>query len=208
MADKEIPKLVEPIFKDLDERILGRAAVSLTEEEKKHLVDIVKKTIQCVLDGEKTPDFQTASEILKENRGAFVTLKKNGRLRGCIGYIEAKRPLYETVREMAVASAFNDPRFPPLRRDELKHLALEISVLAPLKIIKSIEEIEVGVHGIYIVKGYHSGLLLPQVAVEHEWDKLTFLRETCCKARLLPDAWKEEDAKIYVFSANIFGGQW
>ncbi len=182
--------------------------MTLTEEEKNSLIDIVKKTIQCKLDGKKTPAFKAGSETLKEKRGAFVTLKKDGRLRGCIGYIEAKRHLYETVQEMAVASAFNDPRFPPLTRDELQHLTLEISVLTPLKIIKNIEEIEVGVHGIYIVKGYRSGLLLPQVAREYEWDRLTFLEETCCKAGLSPNTWKEKDTKIYVFSANVFGRRW
>ncbi len=182
--------------------------MDLTEEDKNALADIVKKTIQCKLDGIRPPVFQAGSETLKEKRGAFVTLKKNRHLRGCIGYIEARRPLYEAVREMAIASAFNDPRFPPLRRDELPHLTLEISVLTPLKIIKKIEEIEIGVHGIYVVKGYRSGLLLPQVAIEYEWDSLTFLEETCCKAGLSPEAWKEEDTKIYVFSANVFGRNW
>jgi AmmeMemoRadiSam system protein A len=184
------------------------AAMDLTEEDKNTLAYIVKKTIQCKLDQKILPVFQVVSEPVKENRGAFVTLKKNGRLRGCIGYIEAKRPLYETVREMAIASAFNDPRFPPLKRDELPHLTLEISVLTPLKLIKEIEEIEIGVHGLYIVRGYRSGLLLPQVAIEYKWDSLTFLEETCCKAGLSPEAWKEEDTKIYIFSANVFGRHW
>jgi AmmeMemoRadiSam system protein A len=182
--------------------------MALTEEEKNDLIDIVKKTIQCKLDGKKTPAFKAGSETLKEKRGAFVTLKKDARLRGCIGYIEAKRPLYETVQEMAIASAFNDPRFPPLTRDELQHLTLEVSVLTPLKIIKNIEEIEVGLHGIYIVKGYRSGLLLPQVALEYGWDRLTFLEETCRKAGLSQDTWKEKDTKIYVFSADVFGRRW
>lgn len=180
----------------------------LTEKEKNVLIDILKKTIQCKLDGEIAHEFQVESETLQEKRGAFVTLKKDGRLRGCIGYIEAKKPLYRTVEEMAIASAFNDPRFAPLKRDELKHLTLEISVLSPLKIIKDIEEIKVGVHGLYIVKDYRSGLLLPQVAIEHKWDRLTFLEETCYKAGLSPNAWKDQDTKIYIFSADVFGRHW
>jgi len=182
--------------------------VVLRDEEKDVLVDIVKKTIQCKLDGKRSPGFQTESETLKEKSGAFVTLKKDGRLRGCIGYIEAKKPLYKTIEEMAIAAAFNDPRFPPLMRDELERLTLEISVLTPLKIIKNISEIVVGVHGIYIEISNRSGLLLPQVAIEYKWDVWTFLEETCCKAGLSPDAWKDEDTKIYIFSADVFGRHW
>ena len=180
----------------------------LKEKEKKTLIEIIKSTIQSKLDGRATPDFELGSEILKEKRGAFVTLKKDGCLRGCIGYIEAKKPLYKTIEEMAIASAFNDPRFPPLRRDELKYLTLEISVLSPLKVIHDIQEIDVGVHGIYIVKKHCSGLLLPQVATEYKWDRLTFLEETCCKAGLSPNAWKEKETKTYIFSADVFGEHW
>jgi AmmeMemoRadiSam system protein A len=182
--------------------------MALAEEEKRVLIDIVKKAIQCRIDGKEAPDFQVDSETLKEKRGVFVTLRKKRSLRGCIGYIESKHPLHETVQEMAVASAFNDPRFPPLERDELMHLTIELSVLNPLTIIKDIEEIKVGVHGIYIVNGYLSGLLLPQVAIEHKWDNVTFLEETCRKAGLSPDAWKEKDTKIYVFSADVFSQHW
>ena len=176
----------------------------LTETEKKTLIDIVKKTIECKLTGKKTPEFNIDSEVLKEKKGAFVTLKKNENLRGCIGYIEAIKPLYKTVAEMAIAAAFNDPRFPPLNPDELRDVTLEISVLSPLKIINDIREIEVGIHGLYITKGFHSGLLLPQVATEYKWDRLTFLEETCNKAGLHPNAWKDKDTKIYIFSADVF----
>jgi uncharacterized protein len=182
--------------------------MDLKEEEKKILFNIVKQTIQCELNGTKAPEFQLESETLKEKRGGFVTLKKNGQLRGCIGYIEAMHPLYRTIEEMAVAAAFNDPRFSPLRHDELEHLTVEISVLSPLTIIKNIEEINVGEHGIYIVRGYRSGLLLPQVAIEYKWDRLTFLEETCYKANISPNAWREKDTKIYIFSANIFSYHW
>lgn len=176
----------------------------LTEAEKKTLVNIVKKSIECKLTGKNVPEFNIDSEVLKEKKGAFVTLRKNENLRGCIGYIEARKPLYKTVSEMAIAAAFNDPRFPPLKSNELKDVTLEISVLSPLKKVDDINEIEVGVHGLYITKGFHSGLLLPQVATEYRWDRLTFLEETCHKAGLHSDAWKDEGTNIYIFSADVF----
>jgi len=176
----------------------------LTDVDRRTLFDIVKTAIKCKLTGKDIPEFHIDSEVLKEKKGAFVTLKKHGNLRGCIGYIEARKPLYKTVADMAIAAAFNDPRFPPLRSDELAHVTLEISILSPLKEIKDINEIEVGVHGLYITKGYNSGLLLPQVATQYKWDSLTFLEETCYKAGLHPDAWKDKDTKIYIFSADVF----
>ena len=176
----------------------------LTDLEKKSLIDIARTTIECKLKGRDVPELHPELEILKQKSGAFVTLKKHGRLRGCIGYIEARKPLYKTVSEMAIAAAFNDPRFPPLKPDELMHITLEISVLSPLKEIKDIKEIEIGIHGLYITKGYDSGLLLPQVATEYKWDSLTFLEETCYKAGLRPNAWKDKDTRIYIFSADVF----
>jgi AmmeMemoRadiSam system protein A len=176
----------------------------LTELEKKSLIDIAKTTIEGRLTGKGISEPHVESEVLKQKSGAFVTLKKHGRLRGCIGYIEARKPLYKTVAEMAMAAAFNDPRFPPLKPEELTHITLEISALSPLKEIKDIKEIEVGIHGLYITKGYNSGLLLPQVATEYKWDSLTFLKETCYKAGLHPDAWKDKDTRIYIFSADVF----
>jgi len=176
----------------------------LTDVDRRTLFDIVKTAIKCKLTGKDIPEFHIDSEVLKEKKGAFVTLKKHGNLRGCIGYIEARKPLYKTVADMAIAAAFNDPRFPPLRSDELTHVTLEISILSPLKEIKDINEIEVGIHGLYITKGYNSGLLLPQVATQYKWDSLTFLEETCYKAGLRPDAWKDKDTKIYIFSADVF----
>lgn len=176
----------------------------LTDVGKRSLIDIARTAIKCKLTGRDIPELHIELEVLKQKSGAFVTLKKHGLLRGCIGYIEAREPLYKTVAEMAVAAAFNDPRFPPLKPDELAHIKLEISVLSPLKEIKDIKEIELGVHGLYITKGYYSGLLLPQVATEYKWDSLTFLEETCYKAGLRPDAWKDKDTRIYIFSADVF----
>lgn len=179
----------------------------LSQGERKALIEHARRSIECRIQGKPLPDLAPASAALKEKRGAFVTLKKNGRLRGCIGYIEARKPLYQAVSEMALAAAFNDPRFPPLKREELPELDIEISVLTPLKKIKDIHEIEVGKHGLYVVKGFHSGLLLPQVATEYRWDRLTFLQETCYKAGLPADAWRDKDTDIYIFSAEVFGSR-
>ena len=180
--------------------------MGLTGAEKSRLLEIARDTIECRLAGKKLPEFHALESItLKEKRGAFVTLQKHGQLRGCIGFIDAKKPLYTTIEEMALAAAFNDPRFPPLSRKELKNISIEISVLTPLKEIKDINEIEVGVHGIYIVNGLYSGLLLPQVATRYKWDRTAFLEETCHKAGLPSNTWKDQNARIYIFSADIFG---
>lgn len=176
----------------------------LTAEEKEALLRIARESIRAELEGKTLP--KTGEQgALEEKRGAFVSLKKRGRLRGCIGFIEARKPLARTVEEMAVAAAFQDPRFSPLRREELKDLHLEISVLTPLHRVGDVSEIEIGTHGLYIRKGGRSGLLLPQVATEWRWDRDTFLRETCCKAGLAPDAWRDPETEIYVFAADVFG---
>ena len=133
----------------------------------------------------------------------FVTLTRHGRLRGCIGYLKAVKPLLAAVQEMATAAAFHDPRFPALREEELADLELEISVLSPMHLIKNIDEIEVGRHGLYLERGSFQGLLLPQVATQYGWDRLTFLRQTCLKAGLDPDAWQDPATRIFVFTADI-----
>lgn len=178
--------------------------LGLTEEEKKVLHHIAKTVIEHKAKGKPVPDFKIDSPILKENRGAFVTIHKKGQLRGCIGYIEGHGPLHRTIEEMAEAAAFRDPRFTPVKEKELPELDLEISVLTPLKRINDVSEIQVGKHGIYIKKGWYSGLLLPQVATEYGWDRQTFLEHTCQKAGLPSNSWKEKDTEIYIFSADIF----
>jgi AmmeMemoRadiSam system protein B/AmmeMemoRadiSam system protein A len=178
--------------------------LGLNEEEKKTLHHIAKTVIENKARGKGVPEFKIESPILKENRGAFVTIHKKGQLRGCIGYIEGHGPLHKTIEEMAEAAAFRDPRFTPVKEKELPELELEISVLTPLKRIMDVKEIQVGKHGIYIKKGWYSGLLLPQVATEYGWDRLTFLDHTCQKAGLPSNAWKEKDTEIYIFSADIF----
>jgi len=104
-----------------------------------------------------------------------------------------------------LSASLNDPRFPPLTEEELRDIDIEISVLSPLKEIQDVSEIEVGRHGIYITRGYQSGVLLPQVATEYGWDRETFLQHTCQKAGLPPDAWKQEGTKIEIFDAQVFG---
>ncbi len=178
--------------------------LGLGVEDKKVLHHIAKTIIENRAKGKPVPEFKVEAPILRENRGAFVTIQKKGQLRGCIGYIEGRGPLHKTIEEMAEAAAFRDPRFTPVREKELPELEIEISVLTPLQKITDVNEIEVGKHGIYIKKGWNSGLLLPQVATDYGWDRLTFLEHTCQKAGLPLNAWKERNTEIYIFSADIF----
>jgi len=177
----------------------------LNKEEKKKLMAIARASIIEAVTGKKQDEVKVTEERLKENCGAFVTIKKHGKLRGCIGYIIAVKPLYETVKDVAASAAINDYRFSPVKEEELEKLELEISALTPLKPIKSIQEIEVGKHGLYIKKGFNSGLLLPQVPIEYGWDRDTFLEHTCQKAGLPIDAWKDKSTEISIFSAEVFG---
>ncbi|MBW2039844.1 MAG: AmmeMemoRadiSam system protein A [Deltaproteobacteria bacterium] len=178
--------------------------LGLNKEEKRILHEIARTVIWNKASGKKVSEFKVKSKRLKEPRGAFVTINKHGALRGCIGYVRGIKPLYKAVEEMAAAAAFNDPRFPPVTKKELKDLDIEISVLTPLKQIDDTNEIEVGKHGIFIERGFCSGLLLPQVATEYGWDRETFLEQTCFKAGLARHAWKDKETKIYIFSADIF----
>lgn len=177
--------------------------MAFSEKEKEQLKEIAKNAIESVLFGKSEEAFKPGDN-LKEKGGAFVTVKKKGDLRGCIGYIRAVLPIFETVKEAAIQAAFHDPRFNPVDRKEWADIDIEISVLTPLQKIKDIKEIEVGKHGLYIEKGYNSGLLLPQVATEYSWDRRTFLEHTCDKAGLRKDEWKSKDATIYIFSADVF----
>jgi AmmeMemoRadiSam system protein A len=182
----------------------GTNAMNLTEADKNLLLTQARASIEAHLRDQSVPPVTDPSPILGERRGAFVSLHRQGRLRGCIGYLDAVKPLLATVKEMAAAAAFHDPRFRPLAPEELADLEIEISVLSPMQLIKSTDEIEVGKHGLYVVQGVCRGLLLPQVATEYKWDRLDFLKQTCCKAGLPPDAWKEPSTKIYTFTADVF----
>jgi len=143
-------------------------------------------------------------EALDLKRGLFVTLKIDDQLRGCIGLIKAREPLYEAVAEMAQAAAFDDPRFPALSSDEFERLEYEISVLSPLKRVHDLSEVRVGRDGLMIKLDLHSGLLLPQVATEYGWNARQFLEQTCLKAGLPKDSYKDKFAEIYRFEADVF----
>jgi hypothetical protein len=178
----------------------------LTSSDKKTLLELARQSIADGLKG-KSPELEASKYkgILTEKRGAFVTLTIDGDLRGCIGYIRAVKPLYETIAEMAAQAAFHDPRFTPLTAKEFAKIQVEISVLTPMILVADPGEIQVGRDGLFIVKGYASGLLLPQVAVDYGWDRNTFLDQTCLKAGLPPGTWKQKDTEIYKFQADIFG---
>ncbi len=178
---------------------------TLTVEEKHELLCIARKAVKAAIAGEIYVPQKPASANLETNAGAFVTLKEKGELRGCIGLIEGRYPLYRVVAEMAEKSAMCDPRFESVRADEFENLQVEISVLSPLKAINSVEEVEVGRHGLVVEKGFYRGLLLPQVATENNWTRKEFLENTCVKAGLAKESYKDPDVHLYVFSAEVFG---
>lgn len=179
--------------------------IKLTDNEKKELLNIARKTLEYKFSKKDLNEISTSEKRLYElKHGCFVTLKKSGHLRGCIGTFVSKNNLVENVKNMALASAFEDPRFSKVTVDELKEITIEISVLYPLIKIKDINEIEVGRDGLYIVYGYYHGVLLPQVAVEYGWDREEFLSHTCIKAGLPKDAWRKLNLDIYRFEGEIF----
>ena len=180
----------------------------LSATDKSQLLELAYQAIADRLAGQEFyPDSAKYGGVLAEERGAFVTLTIDGYLRGCIGYIKAVKPLYLTVAEMAVQAAFYDPRFPPLTKSEFEDVDIEISVLTPMTLVDNPQDIIVGKDGLYIIRGYNSGLLLPQVPVENDWDRDTFLDQVCLKAGLPPQTWKGKDTQLYKFQADIFGGK-
>ena len=173
-----------------------------SQAERRLLLNLAREAICASLE-QRQLDLIPPSEHLAEHRGAFTTLHIDGELRGCVGYVFPQYSLYRTIAETAVAAAFDDPRFAALRKDEYPKLEYEISVLSPVTTIDA-EDVEVGKHGLVITYGSRRGLLLPQVPVEHGWDREKFLEQTCIKAGLPSDAW-EHGAKIEAFTAEIFG---
>jgi AmmeMemoRadiSam system protein A len=171
-------------------------------DERALLLRLAQQAIRAKLEGANLPQ-PLASAHLSELRGAFTTLYLNGKLRGCVGYPMAILPLYQTVIETAQAAAFDDPRFAPVSIGEAGDLTMSLSVLSPLRAIAA-EQVEVGRHGLVIGHAGRRGLLLPQVAVEHGWDRVTFLEQTCRKAGLPENAWRE-GAVIEAFTAEVFG---
>ncbi|MDQ7786604.1 MAG: AmmeMemoRadiSam system protein B [Thermodesulfovibrionales bacterium] len=188
------------------DKVVGYASLGLfrspyTEVEKKELLSLAKNAIAEHVTNGKTPDKEISNPKLRADGAVFVTIKKNGSLRGCIGNIQAVMPLYESVIKNAIAASSSDPRFPPLTQEEIKDIEVEISILSPLSPLRDVKDIQVGRHGLFIRKGIQRGLLLPQVATEYGWDRETFLDQLCVKAGLPKGAW--QDAELYRFTAEI-----
>jgi AmmeMemoRadiSam system protein A len=171
-------------------------------EERILLLRLAHEAIESALDGREI-SLEAPTPHLSEQRGAFTSLYMHGELRGCVGYVLPVASVYRTVAETARAAAFEDRRFFPVRADEAPALCVSLSILSSLSPIRP-ENIVVGRHGLLVSLGAHRGLLLPQVPVEHVWDVETFLEQTCHKAGLPADAWRE-GAKLEAFTAEVFG---
>jgi AmmeMemoRadiSam system protein B/AmmeMemoRadiSam system protein A len=189
-------------------RVVGYASAGLyveplSDEDRKYLLGIARTTVTDYVTSRNVPENVTHDPRLLADGAVFVTINMRGRLRGCIGDVQAYRPLIDSIVQNAVRACSMDPRFPPMVSGELEHMELEISILSHLTPVGSIEEIEVGRHGLMLVKGRNSGLLLPQVPGQFGWDRDTFLDQLAKKAGLPPDAWRE-GATIYRFTADVF----
>lgn len=173
-----------------------------TREERTNLLKLAHESILSALE-HREMSVDPTSPHFSEPRGAFTTIYCQGQLRGCVGYVLAVISLYRTVAETARAAAFEDTRFQPVTLEEARALEVSLSILSPLRVVKP-EEVEIGVHGLVVSYGGRRGLLLPQVPVEHGWDRLTFIEQTCQKAGLPRDAWKN-GATLEAFTAEVFG---
>jgi AmmeMemoRadiSam system protein A len=175
----------------------------LHEAERRALLELARRALtEAVLHG-KILDVPPPSGLLSQPAGVFVTVHHAGQLRGCLGKVEAAQPLAEAVAQMAIAVSRSDPRFEPITAGELPGLDIEISVLSPMEPI-TLEQIEVGRHGLLVRRGEFRGLLLPQVPGQYHWSRKQFLEETCVKAGLPRDAWKDPEAQIEAFTAEVF----
>lgn len=173
----------------------------LNKKERESLLVYARENIAWKLGiGASEPAVDMEGELC----GAFVTLRKAGNLRGCIGNIVSDRPLSETVRHMSLAAAFSDPRFIPLAKEEIDQISIEISILSPLKKVENTDQIKTGRDGLYVKNGYDSGLLLPQVATEQGWDRETFIDQTFLKAGMTPEMRNDDDTEIFSFTAEVF----
>lgn len=177
---------------------------SLTESERELLRTTARRSLEHAIKGARVGCPEAPTPRLREKRGVFVTLKQRGELRGCVGYVRPFKPLIEAVWEMAESAALRDHRFIPVEPKEVDRLEIEITVLSPLKTITDPDKILVGRHGLVISCGHLAGVLLPQVPVEHDWDREMFLAETCIKAGVDPTAWKEPGTTLEIFTAEIF----
>ncbi len=183
------------------------SGLEFTTEEKRILLELARQAIVSVVTGKPSGgsvDPAGLTDNLKQLRGMFVTLKSEGRLRGCIGNLAPALPLHELVRDVAIQSALSDPRFPPVSPDEVDGLEIEVTVLGPMKRVESADEVVPGRHGVLIRSGGYQGLLLPQVAEEQGWGREKFLDHVCLKAGLRTGAWRDPEAEIFIFSADHF----
>ncbi len=186
-------------------RISSTGEEMLNTAEQEELLSVARVTVENYVLNRKVPAYTPTSAKLQEKLGAFVTLKTNGHLRGCIGQFEPAEPLYRVVQQVGIAAAMQDPRFHPVSMDELEKIDYEISVLSPLRKVASANEIEMEKHGVQVSRGFNSGVFLPQVATETGWNKETFLSELCSqKAGLPSDCWKDPKVNLYVFTAQVF----
>lgn len=177
---------------------------TLTRDHRRFLLELARDAIRTHLQGHSPPEPVVDAGPLTEHRGAFVTLTIDGVLRGCIGHVVGVDPLWSSVQSNAVAAAFRDPRFSPIRPEELNKIDIEISAMSPLTEVTDPATITVGIHGLMIERGAARGLLLPQVASNNGWDRATFLDHTCRKAGLEPGCWKHPDAKLFTFTVENF----
>jgi len=183
----------------------GWRAPELLEPDRRTLLRVARSALEAHFAG-RAPELPAARGSLAARYGAFVTLhrREDDELRGCVGQMQSDRPLVETVARMVVAAAVEDGRFIPVAAAEVARLRIEISVLGPLREIRP-EDVEVGRDGLLLRRGTRRGVLLPQVPVEHGWDRETFLAHTCRKAGLPQDAWRAPDVEIRAFGADVFG---
>lgn len=175
----------------------------LNEVDRRQLLDLARGALEARVRGEAAPAV-SCTGALALRRAAFVSIHRDGGLRGCLGRLSLDSPLGQTIVYLAGIVADSDPRFAVVHADELAYLQIEISVLTPPRVIASVDEIEVGRHGVIVEDGHHRGLLLPQVAAEHRWTCDIFLDQTCIKAGLPRDAWRK-GVRVLVFEAQVFG---
>jgi AmmeMemoRadiSam system protein A len=179
--------------------------VRLSDSERRLLLQVARCAVEAAVNGTSSALPDDVPDILRQPAGAFVTLRIGDELRGCIGYIESTCSLIETVEDAAAKAALDDIRFSPVTSEELPTIDIEISVLSPIEQIDDPEKVEVGRHGLIVEYGGFRGLLLPQVPLEHGWDRETFLNQTCRKAGLPLDVWQSPTVKLYTFTAEVFG---
>ena len=175
----------------------------LSSDDCRVLLDLARRAISTAVIEKRILDFSPYPTALAQPAGAFVTLHRDGQLRGCVGQVEASDPLGDAVARAAINAALHDSRFPAVEADEVRRLEIEISVLSPPEPIAP-ETILPGHHGLLIVKGEHRGLLLPQVAAGRRWSSQRFLEETCAKAGLPRDAWRDPATRVFAFTAEVF----